>query len=107
MRKAPRSRAQKYIRQSMSAVDFGFPTVHRAGATPVPIPNTEVKPCFGDGTAGIPGGRVARRWDLLGRRRSIDRRRLLVWALESRPAAVQADLKDCLLYTSDAADERS
>ena len=33
----------------------------RAGATPVPIPNTEVKSCFGDGTAGFPGGRVARR----------------------------------------------
>ena len=47
-----------------------FPTVHRAGATPVPIPNTEVKPCFGDGTAGFPGGRVARRWDLSWRRRS-------------------------------------
>ena len=44
---------------------FGYPTVHGAGATPVPIPNTEVKPCFGDGTAGFPGGRVARRWDLL------------------------------------------
>ena len=53
-----------------------FPTVHRAGATPVPIPNTEVKPCFGDGTAGFPGGRVARRWDLFWRRRSRDRRRL-------------------------------
>ncbi len=45
-----------------------FPTVHRAGATPVPIPNTEVKPRFGDGTAGFPGGRVARRWDFLERR---------------------------------------
>ena len=42
----------------------GFPTVHRAGATPVPIPNTEVKPCFGDGTAHFLCGRVARRWDL-------------------------------------------
>ena len=44
----------------------GFPTVHRAGATPVPIPNTEVKPRFGDGTAHFLGGRVARRWDFLG-----------------------------------------
>ena len=35
------------------AVD-GFPTVNRAGATPVPIPNTEVKPRFGDGTAELP-----------------------------------------------------
>ena len=48
----------------------GFPTVHRAGVTPVPIPNTEVKPRFGDGTAYFLGGRVARRWDLLGRRPS-------------------------------------
>ncbi len=46
----------------------GFPTVHRAGATPVPIPNTEVKPRFGDGTAHFLSGRVARRWDLFGRR---------------------------------------
>ena len=45
-------------------IDFVFPTVHRVGATPVPIPNTEVKPHFGDGTAGITCGRVARRWDL-------------------------------------------
>ena len=42
-----------------------FPTVHRVGATPVPIPNTEVKPRIGDGTAGFTGGRVARRWDPL------------------------------------------
>ena len=48
----------------------GFPTVHRAGVTPVPIPNTEVKPRFGDGTAYFLGGRVARRWDLLERRPS-------------------------------------
>ena len=45
--------------------DRVFPTVHRAGATPVPIPNTEVKPRFGDGTAHFLGGRVARRWDSL------------------------------------------
>ena len=43
----------------------GFPTVHRAGATPVPIPNTEVKPRFGDGTAHFLCGRVARRWDFM------------------------------------------
>src|SRR5262249_16396340 len=30
-----------------------FPAVHRAGATPDPIPNSEVKPRFGDGTAGL------------------------------------------------------
>jgi hypothetical protein len=40
-----------------------FPTVHRVGATPVPIPNTEVKTYFGDGTAHFLCGRVARRWD--------------------------------------------
>ena len=45
--------------------EFVFPTVHRVGATPVPIPNTEVKPHFGDGTARFTGGRVARRWDSL------------------------------------------
>ena len=31
------------------------------GATPVPIPNTEVKPLSADGTARFPGGRVGRR----------------------------------------------
>ena len=45
-----------------------FPTVFRVGATPVPIPNTEVKPHIGDGTADFFRGRVARRWDLLERR---------------------------------------
>ena len=30
------------------------------GETPVPIPNTEVKPPRNHGTAGIPGGRVGR-----------------------------------------------
>ena len=30
-----------------------FPTVYRERATPVPIPNTEVKPLFGDGTARV------------------------------------------------------
>ena len=29
-------------------------------ATPVPIPNTEVKPPCAYGTAGFPGGRVGR-----------------------------------------------
>jgi hypothetical protein len=42
------------------------------GATPVPIPNTEVKPHFGDGTAGITCGRVARRWDSIRKRRRVD-----------------------------------
>ena len=49
----------------------GFPTVHRARATPVPMPNTEVKPGFGDGTADFFRGRVARRWDLYSKRRRV------------------------------------
>ena len=32
-----------------------------AGETPVPIPNTAVKPCSADGTAPSRGGRVGRR----------------------------------------------
>ncbi len=42
-------------RRNAREIDFNvFPTVRRAGATPVPIPNTEVKARFGDGTAGVP-----------------------------------------------------
>ena len=33
---------------------------HREDATPVPIPNTEVKSLIGEGTAGFARGRVAR-----------------------------------------------
>ncbi len=33
---------------------------HRENATPVPIPNTEVKSLIGEGTAGFARGRVAR-----------------------------------------------
>ncbi len=47
-----------------------FPTVPRAGATPVPIPNTEVKPCFGDGTAGFP------LWESSATVGSLERRRV-------------------------------
>ena len=47
-----------------------LPTAIGAGATPVPIPNTEVKPRIGDGTVRFLDGRVARRWDLLRRRRT-------------------------------------
>ena len=53
-------------RSGLEALEYDYPTAHGAGATPVPIPNTEVKPRIGDGTAGFPGGRVARRWDPLG-----------------------------------------
>ena len=45
-------------------------------ATPVPIPNTEVKGLFGEGTAGVARGRVARRRDFFRGRRSTDLRPL-------------------------------
>jgi hypothetical protein len=32
---------------------FRFAGVYSSGATPVPIPNTEVKPACGDGIAGL------------------------------------------------------
>ena len=40
---------------------FDFPGGHTAGATPVPIPNTVVKPRRADVTAWFPGGKVGRR----------------------------------------------
>ena len=61
--------------------DEGFPTALRVGATPVPIPNTEVKPHIGDGTAHVLRGRVARRWDLLERRPTLVGRRSFVQGL--------------------------
>ena len=39
----------------------GFPGGHRGEATPVPIPNTEVKGPIAEGTAGCACGRVGRR----------------------------------------------
>ena len=38
-----------------------FPGAHGDEATPVPIPNTEVKGVIGEGTAEVVRGRVARR----------------------------------------------
>jgi hypothetical protein len=38
---------------SNSNYDFSFAGVFSSGATPVPIPNTEVKPASGDGIAGL------------------------------------------------------
>jgi hypothetical protein len=38
-----------------------LPGGYRGGGTPVPIPNTEVKPSNADGTASLRGGRVGRR----------------------------------------------
>jgi len=40
---------------------------YSGGDTPVPIPNTEVKPSSADGTAEFLGGRVGRRRILLER----------------------------------------
>ena len=45
--------------RSISSVCF-FPGGHGGVATPVSIPNTEVKGSSGEGTAGIARGRVAR-----------------------------------------------
>ena len=39
---------------------FPFPGNHSEAVTPVPIPNTEVKGLYGEGTAGVARGRVAR-----------------------------------------------
>ena len=44
-----------------------FPGGHRDDETPVPIPNTEVKGIFGEGTAGFARGRVAHRRDFFPR----------------------------------------
>ena len=46
--------SEKMINSQLSAGAFG------RGATPVTIPNTEVKSPCAYGTAGIPGGRVGR-----------------------------------------------
>ena len=71
----------------MAAERNGHPTLQRAGATPVPIPNTEVKPCFGDGTAGYP------RWESSARVGPFWRRRWhgAGWQTEG-PAATAAGL---------------
>ena len=72
-----------YARQvfAINASNQGFPTAFRVGATPVPIPNTEVKPHIGDGTAHVLRGRVARRWDLLERRPTSVGRRSFIQGL--------------------------
>ena len=41
-----------------------FPGDYSGGETPVPIPNTEVKPSSADGTSHVLSGRVGRRRDL-------------------------------------------
>ena len=42
-----------------------FPSDYGEGATPVPIPNTVVKPFSADGTHGLSVGRVGRCWVFL------------------------------------------
>jgi hypothetical protein len=37
----------------LTNTNSGFAGVNSSGATPVPIPNTEVKPACGDGIAGL------------------------------------------------------
>ena len=44
-------KAKFAIRNSQSEILPGFPVTLSAGSTPVPIPNTEVKPAGADGTA--------------------------------------------------------
>ena len=48
----PKPSIKKCTNSRLSAGAFG------RGVTPVPIPNTEVKPPCAYGTAGYPGGRV-------------------------------------------------
>ena len=50
----PKPSIKKCTNSRLSAGAFG------RGVTPVPIPNTEVKPPRNHGTAGSPGGRVGR-----------------------------------------------
>ena len=66
----------------------GFPTVPRVGATPVPIPNTEVKPHFGDGTAEFP------RWESSATVGPLERRSGRLWSF---PGAVSrsGDYRGC------------
>ena len=42
-----------------------FPGGYSGGETPVPIPNTEVKPSSADGTSHVLCGRVGRRRDFI------------------------------------------
>ena len=42
---------ESMIKDQRSSNDFEFPGGHRGRVTPVPIPNTEVKPATADGTA--------------------------------------------------------
>ena len=56
-----------HIRLSGSGPESFFPGDHSERATPVPIPNTEVKPLSADGTAGYFCGRVGRRQVFLSR----------------------------------------
>ena len=52
--RAPSQGGQLPIGDSLYALIF--PGDHGEGETPVPIPNTEVKPLSGDGTVGLAMG---------------------------------------------------
>ena len=57
MRDADTSRVSRSIMNSRGESDHHIPGDHAGGATPVPIPNTEVKPSRADDTA------AARLWE--------------------------------------------
>ena len=46
-------RTGRMSRQPLWVFDIQFPGGHRSRVTPVPIPNTEVKPVTADGTARV------------------------------------------------------
>ena len=48
-------RTGRMSRQPLWVFDIQFPGGHRSRVTPVPIPNTEVKPATADGTARAGG----------------------------------------------------
>ena len=68
----PKPSIKKCTNSRLSAGAFG------RGVTPVPIPNTEVKPPCAYGTAGYPGGRVGQcRHSIVGV--SVISRRVAQW----------------------------
>ena len=58
-----------------SRFELGFPGDHSEGATPVPIPNTEVKPLSAENTALSGRGKIGHRRDLILKSRPRIRRR--------------------------------
>ena len=58
LKRDPASRASRFSLESNYRLSAGG---HREAVIPVPIPNTEVKGLFAEGTAGLARGRVGRR----------------------------------------------